>query len=172
MRVHNYQKQLSRIPDETFDAAIMSFRNVSHPEINGFLYFAGNGGSAAISNHFECDIGKGLGKGHPWAIKARSLVSNPSMLMAIANDIGYDEVISFQLEKTATPNDAVILISSSGNSPNIVKAAKVSKNLGVPVIGFTGFDGGGLKELSDINFHIPVHDYGIVEDCHHMNLRS
>jgi D-sedoheptulose 7-phosphate isomerase len=128
------------------------------------IFIAGNGGSAAIANHMCCDVTKGC---RPYILDTVSLVANPSMLTAIANDIGYDETISYQLDTSLIySTDVLILISSSGNSPNIVKAAKKAKKLGSKVIGFTGFDGGQLKKLADLNFHVPSDNYGIIEDIH------
>ncbi len=110
-------------------------------------------------------------KGHN-ALKVVSLSSNLPFLTAIANDISYQDTLSYQLKVFLENNFAVnktspvILISSSGNSPNIVEAAKVARHLGSPLIGLTGFEGGELKKLSDISLHVPIHNYGVVEDCH------
>jgi D-sedoheptulose 7-phosphate isomerase len=94
------------------------------------------------------------------------LSSNLPLISAVANDIGYEDTIVFQLCRLAKQGDIVILISSSGNSPNILKAAKWAVDYGVLVIGMTGFSGGKLKELSDISLHVPIKNYGVVEDCH------
>ena len=138
------------------------------------IYVAGNGGSAAIANHLCCDFSKGTylaNTGNP--IKTKSLSSNICEITAIANDMSYEDSFYFQLKidlDEAYPEDndykVIVLISSSGNSPNIVKAAKYAKEKGLTIIGLTGFSGGRLKELSDISLHIPENNYGIVEDCH------
>lgn len=124
------------------------------------IYVGGNGGSAAISNHLCCDFMKGAN------FKVISLSCNTPLITAIGNDLGYEKTLSYQLEKLLTGSDVVILISSSGNSPNIIEAAKVAKRLGATLIGMTGFDGGALMTLCDISLHIPTHNYGVVEDCH------
>ncbi len=124
------------------------------------IFVGGNGGSAAISNHLCCDFMKGGG------LEVMSLSCNTPLITAIANDLGYERSISFQLERLLNPGDIVLLISSSGNSPNIIEAAKVAKSRGAWIIGLTGFSGGKLKELADTSLHIPIDNYGIVEDCH------
>ena len=97
----------------------------------------------------------------------RSLVSNVSVLTAIANDMGYEQTFRFQLEMgLASKDDVLILISSSGNSPNIIEAAKYAIEHEMILIGMSGFDGGRLKEMATISLHVPVSNYGVVEDCH------
>lgn len=131
------------------------------------IYVAGNGGSAAISDHLCCDWQKGTFNFWSKPIAAQSLSSNASLMTAIANDMSYSEVFSFQLElANLTYRDLVVLISSSGNSANIVKAARLARARNAQVIGLTGFDGGELKTLSTVSLHIPFHNYGIVEDSH------
>lgn len=130
------------------------------------IYVAGNGGSSAISNHLCCDFMKGTYVDDLNPTRSISLSCNTSLLTAIGNDLGYDETILFQLKNLLQTNDLVILISSSGNSPNIVKAAEYVKSRGEKLIGLTGFKGGKLNELADIKLHIPVDNYGVIEDCH------
>lgn len=130
------------------------------------IFVAGNGGSAAISEHLECDFQKGCHVGSG-TLKTRSLCSNVAVLTAIGNDLGFEKVFSCQLELIDTKtSDILILISSSGNSANIIEAANYAKNKGMLLIGLTGFDGGKLKELADISLHVPFANYGIVEDAH------
>ena len=132
-----------------------------------FIYVGGNGGSAAISNHLVCDLAKGCRADNFNSIKVVSLSSNVPVLTAIANDIGYKDTLSYQLQGyLENKQGLVILISSSGNSPNILEACKMSQFLGAQVIGMTGFDGGDLKLQADVNLHVPIHNYGVVEDCH------
>lgn len=128
------------------------------------IYTAGNGGSAAIANHLCCDVSKGCQP--DTYIATHSLVANPSVLTAIGNDIGYDETISYQLNSLPCHGNTLVLISSSGRSPNIVKAARKAKEKGMWLIGLTGFDGGELRQLADAKIHVDSFSYGIVEDCH------
>lgn len=135
-------------------------------DTGGTLFVAGNGGSAAIANHLECDASKGtMVEGHS-PIRSRSLSSNPSVLTAIANDLEYAAVFAKQIEMYASASDVVMLVSSSGSSPNVVAACRAAKARKLPTIALVGFDGGALKALADVVVHVPVEDYGIVEDLH------
>ena len=132
----------------------------------GTLWIAGNGGSAAISDHTTCDTTKGTHvDGHP-PIRSVSLASNGPMLTAIGNDISYADVFRQQLVFYLQPDDAVLVVSSSGNSPNVVNACQYAKDRGVPTIAFVGFSGGKLKDIADVVIHVPIANYGIVEDTH------
>lgn len=138
------------------------------------IYVCGNGGSAAIANHFECDHKKILsetGKINPQII---SLCANNSLITALANDISYDFIFKKQLEYLAKKKDILITISSSGNSENIIQAIKYAKKNGIKTISFTGFDGGRSKKISDYSLHVNSYNYGIVENLHHafMNIIS
>lgn len=129
------------------------------------VFVAGNGGSAAIANHFECDVTKGTHSAGA-ALRSRSLSANTSILTALANDIGYEAVFEKQIEYFANPGDVVVLVSSSGNSPNVVRACEVAKAKGLVTFGLVGFRGGKLKDLCDHVLFIPLENYGIVEDMH------
>jgi phosphoheptose isomerase len=132
----------------------------------GTVWIAGNGGSAAIANHSVCDCSKGtFVDGRP-PLRTASLVANMPLLTAIGNDISYDAVFSEPLKYYLTEKDAVLLVSSSGNSPNVVEACKYANARGVPTIAFVGFKGGKLAELARHVVHVPVENYGIVEDTH------
>jgi phosphoheptose isomerase len=155
---------LQTIPEKTYRDAIGL---IGYARRNNRVYVGGNGGSAAISNHLTCDFSKGCDMPEMEPLRTHSLSSNVPLMTAIANDISYEQVFSKQLEYMGLrDNDVVILISSSGNSKNIVVAAQYTNKIGAHLIGLTGFDGGKLKELSKVSFHIPKHNYGIVEDCH------
>ncbi len=132
----------------------------------GRVLVAGNGGSAAIADHLGCDWMKSTrAKGEP-VLRVYSLVSNVPLSSAIANDFGYEQIFAAQLDMLAEPGDLCVLISSSGNSPNIIAAAKKAHEMGIDVVGMTGFDGGELSRLADVNLHVNSANYGIVEDCH------
>ena len=130
------------------------------------VYTCGNGGSSSLADHFTCDFIKQANNKTNLKIKSISLTSNFSLISAIANDISYDQIFSFQIEKLCKKNDILFLFSVSGNSPNTIKAIKKAKELGVKTISFTGFDGGKLAKISDINLNFPIANFGIVEDCH------
>jgi len=126
-----------------------------------------HGGSAAISEHFVCDFLKGSSTGTDISPVIYSLSSNVPTLTAVANDIDYESVFSFPLERYGEKGDILICVSSSGNSPNIVKAIKTAKTLGMISVSFVGFSGGKARDESDYSIHIPNENYGVVEDTHH-----
>ena len=132
------------------------------------IYIIGNGGSAATASHMVNDLGAGLRRRKIINFDVISLADNVAVTTAIANDIGYENIFYMQLEGLLKPEDLIIAISCSGNSPNILKAVEYAQKIGSTIIGITGFDGGNLKNLSDINFHVdaPKGEYGLVEDMH------
>ncbi len=133
------------------------------------IWVMGNGGSAATASHFVCDFSKGISeKVGGKKFDLRCLSDNTPIVMAIANDISYEDVFLFQLQGVLKPEDLVIAISGSGNSKNVVKAAAYAKREGAKVIGVTGYSGGKLKEMSDYSMHVPVDDMQIAEDLHMM----
>lgn len=132
----------------------------------GTIWVAGNGGSAAIANHTVCDCSKGTHVEGTPPLRTVSLAANVPMLTALANDISYDAVFSEQLKYYLTEKDALLVVSSSGNSPNVVNACAYARERGVPTIAFTGFSGGKLAGMADHVVHVPVDNYGIVEDTH------
>lgn len=136
---------------------------------NQKIFVAGNGGSAAIALHYACDFSKGATENwehNPNRLKVICLASNISYITAIANDMDYRRIFKEQLVNLASPNDILILISSSGNSPNIVEAAKFAKQKGLITIGITGFNGGQLKKIADYSAHIEFESYEVCEDVH------
>jgi D-sedoheptulose 7-phosphate isomerase len=130
------------------------------------IFTAGNGGSAALAIHLAADFGKNVAGSSGKHPRILSLCCNSAAITAIGNDCGYENTFSFQLRNLLNPGDLVILISSSGNSPNIVEAAKFAKSGGATVLGLTGFSGGKLKELADVSLHVPCNVYELVEDAH------
>lgn len=132
------------------------------------IYIIGNGGSAATASHMVNDLGIGLKRRGLKNLKVQSLADNTPVCTAIANDIGYENIFYMQLKDTIVKDDVLVAISCSGNSPNITNAVLYAKEIGACVIGVTGFDGGELKKLSDINFHVETKtgNYGLVEDVH------
>ena len=130
------------------------------------IYIFGNGGSAATASHFQNDFNKGISEHTEKKFRFICLNDNISTIMAIANDIGYEEIFRFQLCGRLNPNDLVIGISGSGNSKNIINAVEYAKECGCSVIGITGFDGGELKKIADVSLHAPVNSMQITEDIH------
>lgn len=135
---------------------------------NNFIYVCGNGGSAAIADHYICDFFKQLSKYTNLKAKIKNLNSDSSLISAISNDISYDEIFKIQAERYMMKNDILILISSSGNSKNIKKVLKFCKKKKIKTIGFTNFSGGFLKKNCDISIHSKINNYGIGEDINHI----
>ena len=130
------------------------------------VFSCGNGGSAAVANHLQCDHLKGVRTGTDLEPRVVSLCSNVELLTAIANDLGYQESFTYQLRAQSKPGDALIAISSSGRSPNILNALQWARDNGLRTIALTGFDGGGAREIAEIAIHVDSANYGVVEDLH------
>ena len=131
------------------------------------IYFIGNGGSAATASHFANDLAFGT---RSWTRPFRviSLTDNVSLISAIGNDHGYEEIFVAQLKVLMEEGDVVVAISASGNSANIVSAIRWANDHGAITVGLTGFDGGQLKQMADVSVHVPTQkaEYGPVEDLH------
>ena len=130
------------------------------------FFSCGNGGSAATAEHLSCDFSKGSCTNTNLNFKVFSLNSNVALMTAIANDISYDDVFSYQLNRYGKANDVLLAFSVSGTSKNIIKCAKIAKKKKIKIISFTGFNGGALKKLSNYNINFSSNNFGIVEDCH------
>ena len=137
-------------------------------EHGNVIYICGNGGSAATASHFCCDFNKGVSGECNNNTNFICLSDNVPTITAIANDISYDEIFSYQLKNRLKPGDLVFVISGSGNSRNIVKAMEAAKTNGNRIIGLCGYDGGKVKEMSDICLHVNINNMQIVEDVHMM----
>ena len=132
----------------------------------GTIYVCGNGGSAATASHMQNDFSRGVSEKLDKKFNFYCLNDNYPTVMAIANDIGYEEVFRHQLINRLKENDLFIGISGSGNSMNVVNAAQYAKECGIKVLGITGYKGGKLKELADYKMHVPEEDMQIDEDIH------
>ena len=130
------------------------------------VFSCGNGGSATIANHLQCDHTKGVRTATDLTPRVVSLSSNVEILTAIANDMSYEDVFTYQLESLAVPGDVLVVVSSSGRSANIVKALTWARDHGVRTIAITGFDGGDARKIADVAVHADCKNYGIVEDLH------
>ena len=167
-KIESYHKDFATI-FANFDLDALS--RAAELVANGYaadkqIFTAGNGGSAAVAVHFAADFGKNVAGPNDKQPRILSLCCNSATITALANDCGYENIFCFQLRSLLNPGDLVVLVSSSGNSPNVVEAAKFAKSGGATVIGMTGFSGGKLKELADICLHVPCDVYELVEDAH------
>jgi len=131
------------------------------------IFFLGNGGSASTASHFVNDISLGS-RQFENPFRAVSLCDNQAVITAIANDDGYENIFLQQLQTQAKPGDSIVCISASGNSQNLVKAVEWSRANGIHTISLTAFDGGYLKQHTDLNIHVPtkIGEYGPAEDLH------
>ena len=130
------------------------------------IYIFGNGGSSATASHFQNDFNKGVSEHTEKKFNFLCLNDNVATMMAVANDIGFEEVFRFQLRGHLKPGDLVVAISGSGNSANVINTVEYAKECGNQIIGLTGFGGGKLRELSDVSLHVPVNSMQITEDVH------
>ncbi len=130
------------------------------------VFACGNGGSASIANHMQCDHVKGVGKGTDLTTRVYSLSTNVELLSAIANDLGYDRIFEHQLQCQARLGDVLVVVSSGGRSPNIVRALDWAGANGVATIALTGFDGGVARRQATVSIHVDSTNYGIIEDVH------
>lgn len=134
------------------------------------IFIAGNGGSASTASHWVNDLGKATKNPAKNPVRVMSLNDNVSWLTALANDEGYERVFSGQLENFAKPKDVLIVISASGNSPNLLRAVELARSREMPTIALLGFDGGALKDMVDEYLLLPTPKgtYGLVESGHSM----
>lgn len=130
------------------------------------LYVCGNGGSAAIAATFVCDHSKLVQTDTTLMPKVVSLSDNVPMMTAIANDLSFDDVFLYQLRTQADLGDVLMIISASGDSENVVRAAQWARENTLDVVAFTGFSGGRMADLASVHVHVEADNYGVIEDTH------
>ena len=163
-----YAEEMSRaaktIEPEAFDraAAILAEAYTRGAR----MFSCGNGGSASIANHVQCDHVKGVRTTTDLAPQVLSLSTNVELLTAIANDMGYENVFVYQLQSQSRPGDVLMAVSSSGRSANIVRALEWARDHGLRTIAITGFDGGQARTVAEVSLHVECTNYGVVEDLH------
>lgn len=165
---NQYKSELLRAIDtidtERVRVAIELFQEA---RANGrHIFVCGNGGSASTASHFACDMVKGASFERDRRFKIMALTDSLPTLTAYSNDVGYDCVFAEQLKNFAQPNDIVMCISGSGNSPNVVCAMEYANSIGCKTIALTGRDGGRLGPLAQLNIQVPVPHMGRIEDAH------
>jgi len=167
--ISEYTQQLAAaaqsVPVEPLEKALAALREVCARR--GRIFVMGNGGSAAIADHLAADFEKNAFPNGPRP-RIMSLANQAAKILAYGNDIAFEGVFAEQLKGQGEKGDVAVLISSSGNSPNIVKAVEMAKGLGMTVIGLSGFSGGKLKAMSDISLHFECPMYEMTEDLHSM----
>lgn len=139
---------------------------VSAQEAGRQVFVVGNGGSASTASHIATDLAKTAAvPGRP-LLSCLSLTDNVALITAIGNDLSFDDIFSRQLENLLKPNDVLILVSGSGNSKNLLEAARLAKKRGALTVGLLGFDGGKLAGLVDVRLLVSSDQYGVIEDVH------
>jgi D-sedoheptulose 7-phosphate isomerase len=161
-RVRGLLDELPEQADRFVDSLFRAFEDGST------IFLAGNGGSAANASHFAQDLAKGTLPSMEAAKRFRvvSLTDNIGFITALANDEGYDSVFEQQLRNLGRAGDVLVVISGSGNSPNVLRAVEYARQIGMRSIGVTGFDGGKLRAMADESVHVPVDDMGMAEALH------
>src|SRR5450631_1885746 len=129
------------------------------------VFFAGNGGSAANANHLANDFLYPLSKTPGSGLRVHSLAANPAVISCLANDEGYDQIFALQLKVLARPGDVLVVLSGSGNSPNIVKALQQARATGMTSYAVVGCSGGASKAIADVAIHFAVDDMQMAEDA-------
>ena len=129
------------------------------------MLFCGNGGSASDAQHIASELSGRFYKDRP-PLYAEALHVNSSYMTAVANDYGYDETYARMVEASGRKGDVLVGISTSGNSPNVVKAMHNAKEIGMVTVGFTGCKGGKMKEICDIMIQVPSDDTPRIQEAH------
>lgn len=166
--IKNYFENLKETIDNLSISDIESVANILiEARDNGkTIYTMGNGGSGSTASHMVCDIVKGCSFNKDKKFKIFCLNDNIPTILAYSNDVSYDVIFEEQLKNILNSNDVILAISGSGNSKNIIRAIEFGKSKNAKIIGFTGYSGGKLKELSDVSVNANINDMQISEDIH------
>lgn len=175
MEKRDYRAELERYLDREVDV----IRNLNLDSINTVMnvleearlggkkiFICGNGGSAATASHFCGDFNKGVSEKMEVKYNFECLNDNVPTMMAVGNDIGYEEIFRFPLRNKMKKDDIFIGISGSGNSRNVVNAMEYAKEIGGTTIAIVGYSGGRMKEMADYSIHVNIDDMQISEDIH------
>lgn len=162
--IDSLKKVIDALPRETIAKVYRKLDECQRSEKTLFVF--GNGGSAATSSHMVCDMGKNTRGTEKPRLRVIGLSDNMSIFSAYANDEGYERVFAEQLISLGRAGDMALVISGSGNSPNVLAGVRTARELGIFTIGFTGYSGGKLKDLVDLALVVPVDDMEQIEDVH------
>ncbi|MFB3778961.1 MAG: SIS domain-containing protein [Bryobacteraceae bacterium] len=156
-------KAIGSIPLDKVELAIRWFTEAR--SAGRQIFVCGNGGSAANASHFACEVLKGASYGRPARFRIQALTDSVPTITAYANDVGYETAFVEQLKNFAQPGDIVIGLSGSGNSMSVVRAVEYANSIGCRTLTLTGFDGGRLAPLGQLNIHIPMPHIGRSEEA-------
>ena len=155
---------LEKLDMEAVQKVVKAFEEAFERE--SAIYVFGNGGSASTASHMANDFNKGISEYTEKKFRVQCLNDNVATVLAVANDIGYDDIFSFQLKNKVKAKDLINGISGSGNSENVIRALAYAKEQGAVTMAVVGFHGGKAAEIADIVFHVPLCNMQIVEDVH------
>jgi D-sedoheptulose 7-phosphate isomerase len=166
--IPSYMQELSstiqQLPLPRLDDLVRVFLDAYEQDRTAFLF--GNGGSASLASHMACDFGKGTAPASGRRLRAVALTDNPALITAWANDACYENIFAEQLQTLMRPGDVAFAISGSGNSPNVLAALKLARQIGASTAGITGYKGGKMKALCDVCAVVPSDNMQIIEDLH------
>lgn len=163
-------KLLKKLPHKEIAKAINILQATY--ERDGKIYVCGNGGSLSMATHWVADFNKTVFSHHldknVRRFQAIRLPTTEEEITAWANDVGFEMIFAGPLRNYIRDGDTLVAISSSGNSPNIIKAVELAKEYKIPIIGISGFDGGMLNKLADAKIHVDSNkgEYELVEGIH------
>lgn len=170
--LQDYQEELiqaiRQIDETQFEKAVELLVEAYHGDRQVFI--VGNGGSAGTANHFVCDFGKNAVQAPRRRFRIHSLCDNVEVLTALGNDIAFEQIFAFQLGNQMRPGDVLMVISASGNSPDLVAACDYAKQLGNPIIALSGFGGGRICDGAAASLVTDMRSYERIEDLHLMLL--
>jgi len=151
------------------DQNIIQIKNLSDVMFDAWrskkmIFICGNGGSAGNAIHLANDFNYGIDKTKGVGLRIEALPANSSVITCIANDEGYDQIFSQQLKVKADRNDVLIVLSGSGNSPNILRALEVGNKIGMKTFAILGYSGGKCKDIAQYPIHFEINDMQISED--------
>lgn len=162
--IRRLQNALDELPRERLieagEVLLTTYRNDRQ------VFTVGNGGSSSTASHMAADLAKNTIGPNLKRFRVASLADNTSIITALANDLSYEMVFAEQLVNVICAGDVLIVISASGNSPNVLNAIRYARRRSVETIGLLGFDGGQAADLVDIPIVVRSSDYGIIEDVH------
>lgn len=164
----DYQEELiqaiRQIDEAQFEKAVELLLDAYHNDRQVFI--TGNGGSAGTANHFVCDFGKNAVQGAKRRFRIHSLCDNVEVLTALGNDIAFDQIFAFQLGNQMRPGDVLMVVSASGNSPDLVAACDYARQQGNPIIALSGFGGGKICDGAAASLITDMRSYERIEDLH------
>jgi len=160
-----HKEALSLLENQSSTIAEIASLFIKSLESGGKIIFVGNGGSAADAQHLAAEL-VGRFKKNRKPLSAISLATDTSILTAVGNDYGFDEIFTRQVEALAKKEDLIVGISTSGKSKNIVKALEMAKTIGLKSVGFLGKEGGDIKGLVDIDLTISIDNTPSIQEMH------